>query len=249
MIPNPFSEEDAQRYIAEFKSKPYSSSKAQLVYAGFRSGPGSSIYGNVRCYGCELDLSAGVNFDCDPLQTHLGKKPGCPIALKIKQRRLEIQDEIKQAAEEEKTKTLAQLAKQSKIHHEKMQARLWQHALQTQETRLLRFQRNKITKLQHDTWYLHSFDDQDYAEEPPWFVHYADPELLEAIEAALGERGLINGWKTLAIGDYIATPCSETVKVMVVKKTTVGTQDDGTEANSEATSDGIPTPGTSIADG
>ncbi|KAL8846116.1 MAG: hypothetical protein Q9221_008772 [Calogaya cf. arnoldii] len=44
-------EEDAQRYIAEFKSQPSQHSAAQLVYAGFRFGSGPSTYGNVRCYG------------------------------------------------------------------------------------------------------------------------------------------------------------------------------------------------------
>lgn len=106
MLPNPFSEEDAQHYIAEFKSWPYSCQADQLVYAGFRSAATAQHPLSIQRYGCMLNLQY-VQFEGrNPLQTHLQHKPDCPIALAIQQRCLEIEEEVKQTKEEIKRTTL-----------------------------------------------------------------------------------------------------------------------------------------------
>lgn len=99
MLPNPFSEEDGQRYIAEFKSSPSWFSPDQFVYAGFRSVATPSSANKVKCYGCNLTLDS-VGSIPFPLQKHLEKSPACPIALAIQQRGLEIEEDAKQQAKD-----------------------------------------------------------------------------------------------------------------------------------------------------
>ncbi|KAI4273866.1 MAG: hypothetical protein LQ337_004333 [Flavoplaca oasis] len=110
MLPNPFSEEDADRHIAEFKSWPHKFPPNQLVYAGFRSALTAHYPDTAICYACSLVLQSWKAAD-QPLSLHLSTSPACPIALEIQQSKTEIEEKIKQD-------TLAQIIKQREIRRE-----------------------------------------------------------------------------------------------------------------------------------
>lgn len=201
MLPNPFSEEDAQRYIAEFKSWPHEFPPDQLVYAGFRSAATPSSADKVNCYGC----SAFVEQWHDPskaLQEHLRQTPACPIALEIKQSRLEIEAEIRQI-------TLAQLVKQRDIRRKsalkilaapQQQALLPSiensHSVETKDTYLLQLYRNRATLLASSPWHfsgMHLLPVSPLIPALDIAVYNFPSGLLEAIEEVLGEE-FMDGW-------------------------------------------------------
>lgn len=207
MLPNPFSEEDAQRYIAEFKSWPHEFPPDQLVYAGFRSEATPSAADRVTCYGCNLELSRWRHTD-NALEEHLKRSPACPIVLKIQQSKLERAEEIKQT-------TLAQLDRQMEIRRqsaknalaESLQQECLPHVGNTEplkmmkEARLLHFYRDKGNGMGSSQWYLSNYN---YGTQVlpsgistsslsmPW-AYASAIGLSKAIMAVLGERGM-NGW-------------------------------------------------------
>ncbi|KAL8844913.1 MAG: hypothetical protein Q9176_000585 [Flavoplaca citrina] len=152
MLPNPFSEEDAHRYIAELKSWPHNFPPDQLIYAGFRSAPTAQYTDTAICYACSLVLQSQKEMD-HPLSVHLSMIPACPIAWEIQQSKTEIEEKIKQD-------TLAQIIKQREIRQENagnalalpLQQRSKPSAersllLESKEGRLLHFHRKKKSGL------------------------------------------------------------------------------------------------------
>ncbi|KAI4226535.1 MAG: hypothetical protein L6R36_003076 [Xanthoria steineri] len=221
MLPNPFSEEDAQRYIAEFKSWPHEFPPDQLVYAGFRSEATPSAADRVTCYGCNLELSRWRHTD-NALEEHLKRSPACPIVLKIQQSKLERAEEIKQT-------TLAQLDRQMEIRRqsaknalaESLQQECLPHVGNTEplkmmkEARLLHFYRDKGNGMGSSQWYLSNYNYGTQVLPSDGSVHYVD---------------------------------------VVIEKMDTGTKGDEMKGDemqpeSETTSEGIPTPGTSVVDG
>lgn len=206
MLPNPFSEEDAQRYIAEFKSWPHEFPPDQLVYAGFRSAATPLDADLVTCYGCNLNMREWRQ-DYNTLEEHLKQRPACPIALKIQQSKWERDEEIKQT-------TLDQLDRQMEIrrHSAKntragpLQEACPPHVGNTQplempqEAYLLQFHRDKGKGIGSSQWYLSSYATKVM----PLFIgtpsasktwaYASAPGLCEAIMAVLGKGGIMNGW-------------------------------------------------------
>ncbi|KAL8684488.1 MAG: hypothetical protein Q9224_006320, partial [Gallowayella concinna] len=70
MLPNPFSEEEAQRYINEFTTWPHDFTPHQIVYAGFRAEPRLRYPDNVTCDTCGTEIW-NWTADLDPLDEHL----------------------------------------------------------------------------------------------------------------------------------------------------------------------------------
>ncbi|KAL8894297.1 MAG: hypothetical protein Q9192_004438 [Flavoplaca navasiana] len=206
MLPNPFSEEDAHRYIAEFKSWPHNFPPDQLVYPGFRSAPTAQYPDTARCYACSLVLQSRKDMD-QPLSVHLSMIPACPIAREIQQSKTKIEEKIKQD-------TLAQIIKQREIRQENagnalalpLQQRYKPSVerslqLESKEGRLLHFNR----KMKSGLWHISNVAGQGMplcteAVTACDILTYGFPNgLSAAITDVLREGGSMNGWFVQAI--------------------------------------------------
>ncbi|CAO1597858.1 hypothetical protein XANCAGTX0491_001649 [Xanthoria calcicola] len=244
MLPNPFSEEDDQ-----------------LVYAGFRSAATPSVADRVTCHGCNLTLDSFWTIS-NPLKAHLEKRRPCPIALAIQQRGLEIEEDAEQKAKDIIQTTLAQLAQQSEIHRGNVQARLSQQQtslpstkkstpLETKEARLLQFYRHNGQKKESNPWYLGNNTPKGMPQctEASTRVSSAiDPKLLQAITAVMEKPDITNRWVLYDVDKVVSVGGVQYVIGLVVKMNT-GTKGDEMQVESETTSEGILTPGTSVVDG
>ncbi|KAI4235694.1 MAG: hypothetical protein LQ349_002968 [Xanthoria aureola] len=262
MLPNPFSEEDAQRYIAEFTSWPHKFPPDQLVYAGFRSAATPSVADRVTCHGCNLTLDSFWTIS-NPLKAHLEKRRPCPIALAIQRRGLEIEEDAEQKAKDIIQTTLAQLAQQSEIHRGNVQARLSQQQtslpstkkstpLETKEARLLQFYRHNGQKKESNPWYLGNNTPKGMPQctEASTRVSSAiDPKLLQAITAVMEKPDITNRCRVLYDVDKVVSVGGVQYVIGLVVKMNTGTKGDEMQVESETTSEGILTPGTSVVDG
>ncbi|KAL8770603.1 MAG: hypothetical protein Q9209_003671 [Squamulea sp. 1 TL-2023] len=254
MLSNPFSEEDAQRYLDEFTSWPHTFSPLELVYAGFRSAANTTSPDNVICYGCKLEIGDWSE-ENDPLSAHLEDSADCPIALAIEKNQEDTEEEIKQH-------TLALITKQKKIREENAKNALAIISQQTglpsieKEARLLQFYRGKHDKGKDGAWELSNVGGkgmpvdaplQQTSTESTILTETYDADLMAAIAEALGEGGHMDGWVVNSISEVETEGMGYKerlkVNVLVVKgKINVA-------KNHEAIGEWIPTPGTSVTEG
>ena len=203
MLPNPFSEEDAHRYIAEFKSWPHNFPPDQLVYAGFRSAATTPSSDMVKCYGCTLTMNRWHDTSL-PLELHLQHRPSCPIASIIQEHKTVIDDEIK-------NDTLAQLNKQFEfrrqnamkaltVSKQRASLPLVQESHPLMEAYRLHFYWDYRQNPQTNIWHLSSFASRLWlpTEASTSRDNIGVDDLSEAIMEVLGEEGIMSGWCVLA---------------------------------------------------
>ncbi|KAL8798466.1 MAG: hypothetical protein Q9182_006646 [Xanthomendoza sp. 2 TL-2023] len=240
MLPNPFSDEEAQRYINEFKTWPHAFTPHQIVYAGFRAHPRPGYSDNTRCHFCGLEFYHWTEDD-DALYEHLRKEITCSHAIRLQARTIAKEEAMKQLAmiakqdEEDKARKLMEEAiksnKQDLVapHHDPSECDLHHY----EEARLLHFFQDRTKPF---AWHLSSPHRKgmpvDMAlghtlTQRAKLTDIHNTKLLQAITEVVGEGGIMEGWQIHAISERISSVRAPNFKanVLVVKKKVVEDKD------------------------
>ncbi|KAL8683262.1 MAG: hypothetical protein Q9186_000764 [Xanthomendoza sp. 1 TL-2023] len=241
MLPNPFSEEEAQRYINEFTTWPHDFTPHQIVYAGFRANPWPAFPDNVSCDTCGTEIW-NWTANLDPLDEHLSYNNSCQHAIQIQAKAIAKEEAMKQIAiaKQNEAKLMEEQANKKDLAlHDAFECDL--RLRDISEARLLHFFHNSTEQstwdgTKHSTWQLSNPHSKGMAVDMALgqtltqgakMTDTHDTKLLQAITEVVGEGGIMNGCDNWTIASR--------VNVLVVKKKVQEVQDNGFQSQSQAT--------------